>query len=238
MADVLDPVALYGRQVLGAELCPRTVLVEGTTDAELFHLAVRLERKRTGIDLFGRDLAIVAAGVGNEGGTRGVIRELICLRGLARACVLPNGRPRYRFVALFDNDKAGRLAIKGARDIDTSILEYKDLFRLFPVMPTTGNLDPGTLQKSFERLNADYKGIDWELEDLMPEFVEAFIPDCPGAVVNTTAMNGKIHRDLTRDGKARLHQFVRDHAERDDLEAIIDVLRAIRFYLGLPSLAN
>lgn len=235
MADVSDPVALYGRQVLGAELCPRTVLVEGTTDAELFHLAARLHYKQTGIDLVGKELAIVAAGEGKEGGTRGVIRELICLRGLARACVLRSGRPRYRFIALFDNDTAGRLAIRGARDIDLSLLEFKDLFRLFPVMPTTGNLDPGTLQKTFERLNTDFKGLDWELEDLIPEsLVRAFTSDYPESVVNTKAMNGKIHRDLTRDGKARLHRFVRDHAMHEDLETIISVLKAIRFYLCLP----
>jgi hypothetical protein len=46
------------------------------------------------------------------------------------------------------------------RDIDSGILEYKDALRLWPVMPLTGNLDPGTMQKTFERENFDYRGLD------------------------------------------------------------------------------
>src|SRR5450755_778094 len=87
MAEELDPVARYGMG-LGLAVRNRTVLVEGTTDAELFHLAARLEREATGLDLLGTDLAILAAGSGDLGGTRGVIRELVCLRGLARVCLL------------------------------------------------------------------------------------------------------------------------------------------------------
>lgn len=233
MAEDLDSVARYA-MVLGFAVRPRTVLVEGTTDVELFHLAARLEREKTGIDLLGNDLAIIAAGVGDLGGTRGVIRELVCLRGLARTCLLPNGRPRYRFIGLFDDDKAGQQAVKAARDFDRSILEYKDVFRLRPVMPLPGNLDPGTVQKTFERENACYKGLEWELEDLLPhEIVDAFLSDYPGAVARNTSMGGKVHRDLTRDGKARLHRFVKEHALRNDLSAVIEVLKAIRFYLGL-----
>ena len=233
MAEELDSVARYA-MVLGFVVRPRTVLVEGTTDVELFQLAARLEREKTGIDLLGNDLAIIAAGVGDLGGTRGVIRELVCLRGLARTCLLPNGRPRYRFIGLFDDDTAGQQAVKAARDFDTSILEYKDVFCLRPVMPLPGNLDPGTVRKTFERENACYKGLKWELEDLLPhEIVDAFLSDYPGAVARNTSMGGKVHRDLTRDGKARLHRFVKEHALRNDLSAVIEVLKAIRFYLGL-----
>lgn len=233
MAEELDTVKRYGL-ALGWELRSRTVLVEGTTDAELFQLAARLERNKTGVDLLGGELAIVAAGAGDQGGTRGVIRELVCLRGLARTCLLPNGRPRYRFVGLFDNDKAGRQAVSAARNLDTSILEYKDVFRLWPVLPSGGNLDPKTLQKSFDRENTHYNGLDWELEDLLPEqFFDAFLADHPNAVTKTTSIGGKIHRDLTRDGKAHLHRFVKRYAMHEDLLSVIDVLRAIRFYVCL-----
>ena len=88
-----------------------------------------VEKAKTGIDLMGDGLAILAAGEGELGGTRGVLRELMCLRGMARTCLLPNGRPRYRFIGLFDNDKAGKQAVNAARDFDKSILEYKDVFR-------------------------------------------------------------------------------------------------------------
>ncbi len=210
-------------------------MVEGTTDAELFRLAARLELERTGADLFSGGLAIIAAGEGDQGGTRGVVRELNALRCFARASLMSNGRPRYRFVGLFDNDDAGRKAINGARTLDSSILEYKDIFRLQPVMPCTGNLDPTTLQKTFERLNGNYKGLDWELEDLLPKgFFDAFLTECPGAVARSSEKAGIVHREFTRDGKARLHRFVRQHAIRDDLGGVIETLHSIRFYLAMP----
>jgi len=234
LSEDLDPVALYAMG-LGFSIRSRTVLVEGTSDADLFRLAAKLELQATGVDYFGNDLAVIAAGEGDHGGTRGVIRELVCLRGLARTCLLPNGRPRYRFIGLFDNDKAGKQAVKAARDFDGTILEYKDVFRLWPVMPTFGNLDPGSLQRTFEKENELYKGLDWELEDLLPaEFVSAFLYDQPEAVSYTNSIAGKVHRDLTRDGKAHFHRFIKLHALRADIDSMIEVLKAIRFYFNLP----
>ena len=233
MDQEIDFVAKYASSK-GFTIRTRTVLVEGTTDVKLFHLAACLERKQTGINLLDNDLTFVAAGEGDRGGTRGVIRELHALRCLAHACLLPNGRPRYRFIGLFDNDKAGHQAVKSVKDLDSSILEYKDVFRLWPIMPLPGNLDPKTMQKTFERENANYKGLDWELEDLIKqEFIEAFLSDNYEAVKNTRSVNGLVHRDFTPNGKALLHRFIKIHAMRDDLIAVIDAMKAIRFYLGL-----
>jgi hypothetical protein len=231
--NALDAVAHYAR-ALGFSARSRTVLVEGTRDVALFELGADLERSAGGSNLLGHDLAIVAAGEGDLGGTRGVIREFIGLRALARTCLLPNGRPRYRFIALFDNDKAGRMAIKALREFDSSILEYKDVFRLWPAMPTPANVDPSSMQRAFEKENASYKGLDWELEDFLPpSFVHAFEEEHPGAVAHTVSIEGKVHRDLTSDGKAHFHRFIKQNAIRDDLSALIDVLKAVRFYLGL-----
>jgi hypothetical protein len=234
MAKEHDFVAQYVTSELGFEVGPRTVLVEGITDVKLFHLAAHLEREKTGSDLLSGGLTFGAAGERDRGGASGVIRELVILQGQARMCLLPNGRPRYRFIGLLDNDKAGNQAVKMASYLNASILEYKDVFRLFPVMPLAGNLDPGTLQKTFERENAEYKGLEWEIEDLLPQkFIDAFVSEYPGSVARITPKNGKIHRDLTRDGKARLHQFVKQNARHDDVCTIIDVLKALRFYLNL-----
>ncbi|HTU45818.1 MAG TPA: hypothetical protein VMF91_12190 [Bryobacteraceae bacterium] len=234
MKSELDTVATYARS-MGWDIRARTVLVEGTTDVALFELAARTERKDAGVDLFANGLAIIAAGEGDQGGTRGVIRELNALRCLARASLMPNGRPRYRFVGLFDNDHAGRQAISGARVVDTSILEYKDVFRLRPVMPCSGNLDPKTLEKAFDHVNAEFVGLDWALEDLLPvEFLDAFRADFPTAIRRRCQKSGKTHWEFTPDGKARLHRYIRNHSMRADLLAVIDVVRALRFYLGLP----
>jgi hypothetical protein len=211
-------------------------LVEGTTDVDLFTLAARLEQRATGVDLLGSELAIVAAGERDRGGTQGVIRELVSLRSFSRTCLARNGQPIYRFVGLFDNDKAGQQAVKAARSLDTSIIEFKDVFRIHPVMPTTGNLDPKTLQKTFERENNNYKGLYWELEDLLPDhFFDAVIAEHPNVVVKTIQIGDKSHWDLSRDGKARLHQFTKQYAIREDLNAVIDVLKALRFYMCLPA---
>jgi hypothetical protein len=141
--------------------------------------------------------------------------------------------------SFFDNDNDGRQAIIGARVVDTSIIEYKDVFRLRPVMPCGGNLDPKTLEKTFDRVNADFRGLDWVLEDLLPSgFLDAFLIDYPTALRRTTPKNGKIHRDFSPDGKARLHRYIRDHSIREDLLAVIDVIHALRFYLCLPQLAQ
>ena len=233
MAEELDFVARYAMGE-GLAIRTRTVLVEGTTDAELFRLAARLEYKATGTDLLGTELAVVAAGTGRLGGTRNLCRRLWVLRDLARNCLTKKGRLRYRFIGLFDNDDAGKQAIKAARAFDASIVEYRDVFRLWPVMPLPGSLDPGTVESAFRRANARYRTLKWELEDLLPrEFVEVFLSEHPGAVVHSTSMGNKVHRELNPNGKSDLHRFVRRYAIRDDLGGVIEVLKAVRFYLRM-----
>lgn len=234
MVQDLDIVKVYG-QSLGWDLHHRTILVEGTTDVALFLLAAHLELEKTGVDLLGKELAIVAAGEKDRGGTRGVSRELICLRGYARTLLMSNGRPRYRFVGLFDSDRAGNIAVKGIQNFDTSILEYKDVFRLRPIMPCGGNIDPKSLKTRSEQLNLEYKGLDWETEDLLTDdFIDAFRVDYPTAVRGIKSAGGMIHREFTLDGKSRLHKYIRENAMHDDLTRVINVIRAMRFYLGLP----
>ena len=228
----LDSVQRYAG-TLGIRVERRTVLVEGTTDVDLFKLAAKYERDTTGVDLFDGGFAVAAAGVGELGGTRAVVRELVSLRAVARTVLLQNGRPKYRFVGLFDNDKAGRQAVKGAHDFDTSIVEFKDMFRLWPVFPVPLDLDPTSLQKRFASENVTFKGLDWELEDLLPgSLVDAFVDENPAAVVRSATVASKIHRDFSRDGKARFHRFVKDNAMHSDLIGVVEALKAIRSYLG------
>jgi len=233
VGEDLDPVARYGL-ALGFRIRARTVLVEGTTDVDLFGLAARLERAAGGVDLLDDRFTVVAAGQGDAGGTRGIIRELISLRAVARSYLTREGRPLYRFIALFDGDPAGKHAIKTAHELDTSIVEFKDVFRLWPVMPIPGSLDPGNMRKVFEQENAQFGGLDWELEDLLPQdFIDAFASERADAIRRTTTRDGMTHRDFTADGKARLHHFVKLHAVRDDLKHVVAVLKALRLYLNV-----
>lgn len=231
----VDYVAHYGVSK-GWLLKPRSVLVEGTSDVALFGLAAALYGKGRGKDLLA-DLAIVAAGEGDRGGTQGVVRELLGLRAIASAYLAPSGRPVYRFIGLFDNDTPGQKAVNLARSADTSILEYRDIFRLRPVMPILGNLDPGTAQRGFEKANEAYKGMRWEVEDLMGEgLMQLFLEENPTALVREFRMGDACHRELTRDGKARLVRFCRENADLASVKGLVDTLHALRCYMVLPDL--
>ena len=124
MDEQFDPVAHYARSKRMV-IKYRTVLVEGDSDVRLMNLAARYEADSSGASLIGHDMAIVSAGYGEDGGCSGVVRELVVLRQLALTYLFPNGKPRYRFIALFDNDRAGREAVRNARYIDTSLLDIK-----------------------------------------------------------------------------------------------------------------
>ena len=229
-----EVVALYG-QAQGWQLGRRTVLVEGVTDERLFQLARDLELRVTGRDLFAHGLAVVAAGMGDDGGARGVVRELSALRCMGRTSLMPDGRLRYRFIGLLDNDDAGRRAAAGARNLDAGIVEYKDVFRLRPFMPREGGLDPGAMKRSFRVRNGGYEDLNWELEDLVAgDLVESFIEEYVDVLRGSQTVGGLIHRSFTRDGKQKLHRYIREYAIQRDLGRVADVIRSIRYYFGLP----
>ncbi len=233
-----DSVTAYA-SAFGWKIGRRTVIVEGTTDVDLLHLAGRLEREATGGDLFDNELTFVAAGSGDDGGARGVVRELLGLRCVARTIQLADGRTKYRFMGLLDNDDAGRRAVGLARNVDRGILEYRDVFRLRPVMPRIGSPDPRALERTFRDENRAYGVMDWELEDLVsPAFTAVFLDEFRSAVIREVRLGDRVHRKYTQDGKARFHRYVKENAIRQDLVAVIDVIKAVRFYFGLPSIGR
>jgi hypothetical protein len=236
MVDAGDAVSRYAAS-RGIAVLPRTVLVEGTTDEFIFRRAAALEQENSGISLLGGDLQISAAGRQDNGGASGVIRELVVLRGFASTDLLPNGRPRYRFIGLLDRDRAGQQAIQLAGYLDSSILEFKDLFRLHPVMPIPGMLDPKTVERAFQRSNAPYRAISWELEDAFPpSFIEAFAEECPAAIIRRFSAGDRTHFEFTHDGKAKFHRFIRDHGMHRDFEGTIEIVRSLRAYMNLPAI--
>ncbi len=231
----IDIVAIYG-QSRGWHLKPKTVLVEGTSDVSLFELAAELYLKETGKNIL-QDMAIVAAGERDKGGTKGVVRELVTLRNIAACYLSPAGLRVYRIIGLFDSDAAGNKAVGGARDVDIAIVEYRDVFRLRPIMPKTGNLDPTALKRTSETQNLPFKTLDWELEDLInPQFMARFLAAHSTALIRANTVSGRIHRELTRDGKSQLVRYCIQHADLESVSALIEVAHALRHYLNLPSL--
>lgn len=231
----MDLVAQYGMSK-GWKLLPRIILVEGTSDVAFFEKAAELYQKSTGRSLL-TGLAIIAAGHGDRGGTSGVVRELIGLRNMASTLLTPSGALAYRVIGLFDNDTAGQKAVNGARAVDSSIIEYRDVFRLRPVMPKTGSLDPKALQRSFDQLDSTWKGLTWELEDLISQpLIELFIEEYPAALISSATISGFTHREFTRDGKSNLVRFCREHADLDSLSLLVETLHSLRHYMNLPPL--
>jgi hypothetical protein len=232
MSGEPDFVQLYAKS-LGHVIRPRTMLVEGTSDVDIFALAARLEMNHSGVQLLDDEFTLIAAGEGDRGGVNGVLREFIGLRGMARTLLLPGGKPKYRFTALLDNDDAGRKGVKVLRGVDTSVIEFRDVFLLHPVMPIPGMLDAATVQSAFAKSNLDAKGIDWELEDLIDDgLFRDFVHENPGAVRNTLKSGGFVHRELTRDGKAQLLRHVKQYAVLADMQKVISTLRTLRYLAG------
>ncbi|WP_122602778.1 hypothetical protein [Pseudomonas viridiflava] len=228
-----DDIASYAGK-LGMPIKLRNVLVEGTSDVALIHLVGQLEKQQSGLD-FLEDLAFVAAGEKDQGGVDGLLRELITFRSIGRHVMDANGKQIYRFVGLFDNDHAGRRAIATAKSMG-GLLEYRDVFRLMPIMPLPGNLDQKTVETAFNKQNEPYRGMDWEIEDLISEeFVLAFIEEFEGAVKINIIKEDKIHREFTKDGKAKFLRYIKDNAMRQDLEEVLKLIAALRCYFNLPA---
>ena len=229
----MDIVKKHGAS-RGMDLKPKTVFVEGTSDVRYFTLASRKYFQFTHKDLLA-DLAIVAAGVGDKGGTQGVLNQLIVFRQLAEQLVDSRGDPIYRMIGLLDNDKAGQQAIKGARNF--SLFEYRDLFRLRPFMPSSGGRDPRALEKSFEAGNQVFRGLNWEVEDLVGSaLIHMFLEEHPTSLKSQEVIGDMVHREFGWDGKHALLKFCEEHADLDSLQNIVGILHSLRHYVGLPSM--
>ena len=159
------------------------------------------------------------------------------MKGISRIVLSREGKQIYRFIGLFDNDAAGRNAARTSNALNTDIFEYRDVYRLRPIMPVTRNYDIKAMKSLFESKNVQYEKLDWECEDLLSSsLVEAFLSEQPSALRSCIKVSGLEHREWTGDGKAKLHRFVSQHAIHEDLATVIDVIRCLRSLLGLPAL--
>ena len=141
----MDAIAAYGMSK-GWCLCKHIVLVEGTSDEALLKLSDKLARS-IDVELLGEEISVVAAGEFKRGGTYGVGRELITLRAMAPYILDRGGEPVYRIVGLFDNDSAGRRMIEDVTKIDRGVIEFRDVMRLWPIMPKQVGAPPDSVRK-------------------------------------------------------------------------------------------
>ena len=230
---MIDHVRLYAASAK-LDIKKFTVFVEGTGDVEYFRIAAQLELAAGGPNLLGDEFAIVAAGEKDKGGVDGLRRQMTTFHALSSTYLKPNGAEAYRFLALFDNDMAGRRAKAAAMVMDASMVEFRDVLCLHPILkPAVG--DAAAIGRAIARDNEGFRDIDWEIEDMLsPDFVCAFLEEHPSALIKMkTSIGGHIHRELTRDGKARLLAYARENAIREDVSSLVTALRGLRCYTGV-----
>lgn len=226
-------VELWAQQ-LGWRVRKGNVIVEGESDVFYFEHAAWLYKRKYGIDPFGDDFSVIAAGRADAGGVDGVNERFRAARELAAVDVHPDGAVKYRFIGLFDNDDQGRRAFGRGAGLSRRIEGYRDLFLLHPVMPLANGANAATIKQRAIDLNRDYLHLDWETEDLVsPEIYRVFEAEYIHEITRSKTVAGKTHRDLTWTGKVKLQQCVREYAELEDLLEFIVLIRALRNYLRL-----
>tara|TARA_Y100001933_G_C18979665_1_gene556182 strand:+ start:1130 stop:1840 length:711 start_codon:yes stop_codon:yes gene_type:complete len=209
------------------------VLVEGTSDVRYLRLARDLWQRESNHDLFDSGFAIFEAGLKDDGGVQGVVRELQTLRQMASqdAASLTTER---KFVGLFDNDHAGRKHARMLCEMDFRVKHYRDVFLLHPVMPASNGVLGPELQRRAEAQNSSCAGLDWEIEDFLPEdLIREFCDANQGALSSKKTMAGRTHFEFTREGKRLLQGFVAEEANVDDMIELIRLICTLRDYLGL-----
>lgn len=210
------------------------VMVEGNTDVRYFHRAAELYLASCGRSLMHKDLSIFAAGSGDAGGTFGIAEKYPTLFTLAKIDVDQNAKIKYRTVALLDSDNAGRAAVRVMCQANRSLQENAHLFLLHREMPRKSR-DAKPLTQHIKDANLKYAGLECVIEDL----VDATLCDLY-AEANPQHVEGKMrtvddghHRRWTQDGKFGLCKYVERHAGVDEVVRIVEVLKSLRFYLGL-----
>lgn len=95
--------------------------------------------------------------------------------------------------------------------------------------------EPAHLTRLLSEENRDWTGLDCEIEDLLSwELLDAFVQEDPRRCrYNPQRQAGGHHFEFTRDAKSALFRFTRDYANLDDMNMIIELLKSLRFYLGL-----
>jgi hypothetical protein len=219
---------------IGWRICECNVIVEGTSDVELLWLAAALYYRKYNTAVLGDRISIVPAGKGDDGGVDGVNRRLNAMRQMADADRGPDGSLRHRFIGLYDNDHAGRLAVQNACKFDRRLRLYGDLFLLHPIMPLASGANHAVLRRRFETDNGPFKGLDWEVEDLLSErILSAFCQTESAAVLEIHERTGRKHREFTQPGKHHLREFVKRHAVLEDVIEIVKLIRALHDYFHL-----
>lgn len=216
------------------KIARRMIIVEGETDSRYLGLAAELYNRERGGTLLDRELGVAAAGFGDEGGTFGIVEKFPAFQQIIqRDCGL-NGKPLFRAIALLDNDDEGNNACNYLTNRYTNLQRNRDVFVLQRVFPRNSQ-QPRILSDNIKQANARWHALDCEIEDLLSrELLDVFVEDTPGALrCNPIEAHGAHHFEFTASGKSALCRWVAGIARCKDVELIVELIKSLRYYLGL-----
>ena len=233
--ESLSGCAWYAKR-MGWELKRGNLMVEGTSDVDYFYCASRCHYKATGLKLLGEDFAVFAAGLGDSGGTYGVLERFPTLFQIALVDLDHGGKRRHRCIALLDDDNMGRSAVSSITRSHRQIIEYESIFRLRRIMPMKAG-SSRVLEERTRSQNLGFGKMDCVIEDLLPQaLTKRFLEIHPNATSRPTIVQGLgVHYYWTDAGKRDLLRFVKANATAAELAGLIEVLKALRSYVNLPS---
>lgn len=210
------------------------VLIEGTSDQTYFGLAGALYKRKHGKSLVGVDLSVFPTGDGDDGGTLGIQEQFQTIRNLAKFDLDAKGKRRFHVVALFDGDSAGKGTARAIEGADRSVEIWRDVFWLQRSLPRTTR-EFRALKAAIEQSNSQCRSLDTVIEDLVAkELHDLFASSEEKAKsVKCKEENGHRHYFMPADVKPLFKRFVEDNADLDSLTMIVEVLKSMRYYLGL-----
>lgn len=217
----------------GWSLARNNIMVEGITDERYLHLAAKLYERQHAKQLL-ENVSIFAAGPGNEGGTHGVIERFPPLHRLIQMDVGLDEKALYRTIALLDNDAEGNNTCKYLTGRYTNLREHCDVFVLRRIFPQTTR-DPKLLEDVIKKANEHWKTLDCEIEDLVHlDLITTFVDENPTSIRRAPIIiNGAHHCSFEAKGKSDFCRWVESSAVLADLQLLVDLLRSLRYYLGL-----
>lgn len=122
---------------LGWPLDARNILVEGELDQRYFVLASDLYLRLYHRVLMGPPLAIYPTGIGDAGGTDGILEHYPTLRSLIERDALVNNRRTYRVIVLLDSDSGE----EGRETLERTIRQPSGQLRRVPAPPSPTTRD-------------------------------------------------------------------------------------------------
>lgn len=218
----------------GWGLAENIVIVEGESDQKYFELANKIYFKKTKKNLISNRFTIVPVGIGIDGGANNIASIFPIFRSLVDDDTTPEGVKVYHTIALLDSDPKGKQTYRALTGRHTNYRENRDIFLLHRSLPRNTR-DFNQLSQSIAQANSEWRQLDCEIEDLINiDLLESFISENDNCVVCRKSNERGVHHIKFKNyAKAPLFRYVEKMAIYEDLTSMIEVLRALRYFVGL-----